>query len=431
MREVDGVKQLSVAESSAFQNKVLPLRERAQVRNRWLKQRLSQVLPMLMEREGLEMWVVTAREYNEDPVMMSLLPAEMLSARRRTILVYHRLSDGTVDCLSLSRPVPIMDQFYQASWPDNSIPQYDRLAQIIEERDPQTIGINVSNVFAFGDGLTHGEYQLLVESLGDKYIPCLRSAIGLCLGWLEYRTADEIAAYVGINEIAHGIIKEAFSSRVVLPGVTTALDVAWWIRQRIRDLGLVTWFMPSVSIQRQGCTKLEKSEIIKPGDILHCDVGIKYLGLCTDTQQNAYVLKLGEVDVPEGLKIALKEGNRLQDIHAEQMKTGRTGNEILDQSLKAAKQKGIVPCVYSHPIGFHGHGAGPTIGLYDQQNGVPGRGEYQLYDNTAYAMELNIHKEIPEWDNQTVRIALEQTIIYTASEVHFLSGRQTAWHLIR
>ncbi|MFP4457644.1 MAG: M24 family metallopeptidase [Clostridia bacterium] len=422
---------ISLSNVSDYNTKILPLRERANVENRWLKYRLENVLPELMKREKFDMWIVSAREYNEDPVIMSLLPAPMLSARRRTILIFNLLEDGTLEALSLVRPVPVMKEYYEAIFTENKVDQYKKLSEIIKEKDPKSIGINVSNTFAFGDGLTFSENRRLADALEEKYQKRCRSAERLCLAWLETRTEDEIAAYNGINEIAHGVIKEAFSSRVITPSVTTALDVAWWIRQKFHDLGLRAWFMPSIDIIRQGEENVDSSEVIKPGDVLHCDVGFEYLGLCTDTQQNAYVLKLDETEPPKGLVEALAEGNKLQDIHAQEMKEGMTGNEILANILEKAKEEGLNPCVYSHPIGYHGHGAGPTIGLYDQQEGVPGRGDYELYNNTAYAMELNIKKEIPEWGNQEIRIALEQTIIFTKEDVYYLGGRQKEFHLVK
>jgi Xaa-Pro aminopeptidase len=429
--ERDVKKQISSSNVSDYSAKILPLRERAEITNKWLKHRLRNVLPKLMQREKFDMWIVSAREYNEDPVLMTLLPAPMLSARRRTILVFYLKDSGELECLSLLRPVPVMNDFYEAIFTDNRVDQYKMLADLIRERDPKSIGINVSSTFAFGDGLTFSENRMLGEALDEKYQKRCRSAERLCVAWLEHRTDDEIAAYHGINEIAHGIINEAFSSRVITPGVTTALDVAWWIRQKIRDLGLLAWFMPSVSIIRKGHESVSNTEVIMPGDVLHCDVGLEYLGICTDTQQNAYVLKLDENEPPEGLVRAFSDANRLQDIHAEEMVANRTGNEILKNILDKAKAEGLNPCVYSHPIGYHGHGAGPTIGLYDQQEGVPGRGDYELYNNTAYAMELNNMKKVPEWDDQEVRVALEQTIIFTEDKVFYLGGRQKGYHLIK
>ena len=402
--------------------------------NAWLKQRLEDVLPKIMSREGFDMWIVIAREYNEDPVMMSLLPEPMMSARRRTILVYRLQENGQIERLVLSRYG--MGDLYQGVWNPEKEEQYDCLARIVRERNPKSIGINVSETFAFGDGLTHGEYLNLKAALGEEYMSRTRGAERLAVGWLERRAQPEIDAYPGIVEIAHAIVAEAFSGRVVHPGVSTTEDVVWWMRQKILDLGLQTWFQPTVSIQAQGQgppkpgEKLEGvRKLILPGDLLHCDVGILYLGLATDTQQNAYVLKLGEEDAPRGLRAALATANRLQDIFLGEFKAGRTGNQILAAALEKAGGEGIKASIYTHPLGYHGHAAGPTIGLWDRQEGVPGRGDYELFDDTCYAIELNIRQEVPEWDGQEVRIALEDDAVFTGGKVHWLAGRQTKLHL--
>ena len=120
----------------------------------------------------------------------------------------------------------------------------------------------------------------------------------------------------------------------------------------------------------------------------------------------------------------------MQDIVMGQMARGRTGNEILRDSLAQAEAEGIKGSVYCHPIGYHGHAAGPTIGLWDQQQGVPGKGDYELFDDTCHSLELNIRQAIPEWNGQEVRMALEEDIVYTGGKVHLLDARQERLHLI-
>jgi Xaa-Pro aminopeptidase len=256
----------------------------------------------------------------------------------------------------------------------------------------------------------------------------------LAVGWLERRTQGEVDAAGGINQIAHGIIAEAFSSRVIHPGVTNALDVAWWMRQRTQDLGLRCWFQPTVSIQRQaetiGDIGSTPDAVIRPGDLLHCDFGLHYLGLATDTQQNAYVLRLGESAPPAGLVAALRLANRQQDLLAAELVAGRSGNEVLHATLAAMATEGISGRIYSHPIGFHGHGAGPVIGLYDQQTGVPGRGDLPVVDRTMISFEMFLECELAEWSGQRVKLATEQIIAFADGAVHFLGGRQREWHLI-
>lgn len=414
--------------ADTYRQKILPLRQRMEVYNGWLRKRLETLLPRLMDECGVEMWLVVAREYNEDPVIMSLLPEPNLYARRRTILLLHRKPDK-VDRLAVYRYG--FGDFYEGVWDPEKEEQHQCLARLIRERDPKTIGINVGNTWAFGDGLTHGEYTQLVDALGDLS-ERLISAERLCVRWLETRVPEELEAYPMLVELTHAIIQEAFSSKVITPGVTTNEDVQWWIRQKMLDLGVEMWFPATVDLQSHGVKHddKEKRKTIMRGDLLHCDVGFYYLGLATDVQQNAYVLRHGETDAPQGLKDALADANKLQDFHAEAMKTGHTGNMILKMALGNAKKAGLNPSIYTHPIGVHGHAAGPTIGLWDQQNGVPGRGDHPLHPDSCYAIELNAKKEVPEWDGQEVRMSLEQDAWWTGDRLVFLAGRQKRLHLV-
>ncbi|MCY4466567.1 MAG: M24 family metallopeptidase [Chloroflexi bacterium] len=417
----------------SWMGEILPLRAQATVQDDWLKMRLDQLLPELLKRENIDMWLVVCREYNEDPVVMSLLPATSMSARRRTILLFARDDAGDVERLTLSRYG--YEGFYEAAWDPDVETQYGCLARIIRERDPQRIGINMSRLFAFGDGISQNEYTLLCDALDETFHSRLVSAERLCVGWLERRLPEEITAYAQLVEIGHQIIARAFSTAVIHPGITTTDDVVWWMRQTMRDGGLQAWFQPTIDIQAPGLSfaflsNEDARNIIQPGDLLHCDMGFHYLGLATDQQQHAYVLRLGESDAPSGLRKALAAGNRLQDIHMAEMQAGRSGNEVLYAALEKAKAEGIRPQIYSHPLGLHGHAAGPLVGLWDQQDGVPGIGDYPLYDDTVYSIELNIAHSVPEWDGQDVRIMLEEDAALTNGAMHWLHGRQEALHLV-
>ena len=416
-----------------FINERLPLRQQADVRDAWLKQRLDRLIPELLARENIDMWLVICREYNEDPVVMTMLPATSLSARRRTILVFARDADGTVERLTLSRYG--YEGFYAAAWDPDSETQHACLARIIRERDPQRIGINTSQLFSFGDGLSQSEYQLLHEALDEPYRGRLVSAERLCVGWLERRLPDEISAYARLVETGHQIIARAFSTAVIHPGITTTDDVVWWMRQTMHEAGLQAWFQPSIDIQAPGkefafLDSGDSRKRILPGDLLHCDMGFHYLGLATDQQQHAYVLRAGESDAPQGLRDALAAGNRLQDIHLDEMQVGRSGNEVLLAALERARSEGIRPQIYTHPLGYHGHAAGPLVGLWDQQDGVPGIGDYPLYDDTVYSIELNIAHSVPEWDGQDARIMLEEDAALTGGAMRWLDGRQESFYLI-
>jgi Xaa-Pro aminopeptidase len=417
--------------ANSYKPRILSLRKRTEVYNEWLKNRLDNLLPKLMEESGIELWVVIAREYNEDPVILSLIPKPNLYARRRTILIFHK-QDEKVDRLTVYKYG--MQGFYESVWDPQKEEQYECVARIIKERNPENIGINVSETWAFGDGLTHSEYSNLVNSLGDMS-ERLTSAEKLCVRWLETRSEEELESYPMLVELTHAIIKEAFSSKVITPGITSTEDVQWWMRQKILDLGLEAWFPATVDLQgpdsiRTGPLDKTGRKIIKRGDVLHCDIGFYYLGLATDVQQIAYVLKHGETNAPKSIKDAFADANKLQDHHAKAMKTGRTGNEILKIAKESSAADGIKGSIYTHPIGVHGHAAGPIIGLWDKQEGVPGRGDYKLHKNTCYAIELNAKRAIPEWDDQEVTIGLEQDAWWTGEKLIFLAGRQKKIHLI-
>ena len=415
----------------SFQHKILPLRRQAAVRDGWLKTRLETLLPELMARADLDMWLIICREYNEDPVIMTMLPAASMSARRRTILLFARQADGGVERLTASRYG--YEGFYEAAWNPDEEEQFACLARLLRERDPKRIGINASPTFAFGDGISHTEYQQLSDALGEPYVSRLVSAEALCVGWLERRLPEEIAAYPRLVEMGHQIIARAFSSEVIHPGITTTDDVVWWMRGTMQAAGLSAWFQPTIDVQAPG-KSFEFTEspclTIQPGDLLHCDMGFHYLGLATDQQQHAYVLKAGESDAPAGIRAALQNGNRLQDILMAEMQVGRSGNDVLRSALKLAEAEDLRAQIYSHPLGYHGHGAGPAVGMWDQQDRVPGTGEYRLFDDTVYSIELNIVKSVPEWDGQDARIMLEEDAVLNGGEMRWLDGRQTSLYLI-
>ncbi|MCY3917784.1 MAG: M24 family metallopeptidase [Chloroflexi bacterium] len=413
-----------------FINEILPLREQAAIRDRWLKTRLETIIPELLARENIDLWIVVCREYNEDPVLLSLLPATSMSARRRTILLFSRNGDE-VERMTLSRYG--YEGFYESVWNPDKEDQFECLARIVRERDPKRIGINSSETFAFGDGISQTEFRLVSNALGAPYAARLTSAENLCVGWLERRIPEEIMAYPRLVETGHQIIARAFSTAVIHPGLTSTDDVVWWMRESMQEAGLSAWFQPSIDIQAPG-QSYEDSEnprkTIMPGDLLHCDMGFHYLGLATDQQQHAYVLRPGESDAPTGLIAALQDGNRLQDIHLEEMRLGRSGNDVLRAILERAASEDIRAQVYTHPLGAHGHAAGPLVGLWDRQDGVPGVGDYPLYDDTVYSIELNVTRSIPEWSGQDARIMLEEDAALTGGEMRWLDGRQESFYLI-
>ena len=409
---------------------ILPQRDRAAVIDEILAERLETVIPAIMREQGVDFWLLMSREYFEDPVTATMLDAESMHARRRTILVFHDPGDGQpVERLTVSR-YGLADLF-EASWSPEAQPdQWQAVADIIAKRDPAKIAINFSDLTAFGDGMTLSQYRAFTEALPEGYEDRIVSGEALSIRWLESRTPRELEIYPGIVRVAHSIIGTAFSREVITPGKTSVEEVQWWYRERLAELGLTPWFHPSIGIQRQGREgMLRGSEVIQPGDLLWTDFGITYLRLNTDTQHLAYVLKPGETQAPAGLVAGLKATNRVQDLLLESFEAGLSGNEVLARARAKALAEGLDPSIYSHPIGFHGHGAGTAIGFWDNQNGDP-RGAYPVQAGTTWSIELTNYHKVSEWSGQRVDFRSEEDAWFDGERVHFLDGRQTELTLI-
>ena len=426
--------------SQSFSQQILPEVERARVVDEILADRFNNLLPDLMDTADIDMWIVISREYNEDPVIRTMLPATWLNARRRTILLFFRdKSKNTIEKLAVARYN--VGENIASAWDKEKEPdQWKRLMQLVEERNPKKIGLNFSKDHNIADGLDKTDYDEFMANLPKKYQSRVVSAEQLAVRWIETRTEREMVIYNQLVDITHDIIAEAFSEKVITPGITTTSEVEWWMRQKVTDLGLETWFHPTVDVQRSkeelvghlySFSGRPDDMVILPGDLLHCDFGITYLRLNTDCQELAYVLKPKEKTAPQYLVDGLKAGNQVQDFLTSNMIKGRTGNEILAKSLSDAKAAGLRPSIYTHPLGLYGHSAGTTIGMWDSQGGVmKDDGEnYPLNPNTVYAIELNTTITIPEW-NRDIRVMLEEAGFYGEDGFRYVNGRQTELLLI-
>jgi hypothetical protein len=416
-----------------FSQQILPLRERAKMIDEIQKERIEKLLPRLMQEEDLDMWVLITREYNEDPVVKTLLPPTWLNARRRTILVFSKTKKG-FDAVAITRYN--FGKNIRSIWNKEEQPnQWEALADYIKTQNPKRIGVNISEHYGIADGLAKTDYDGMMSVLPSHFQKRVVSAETMAVRWIETRTPIEMIIFNQLVEITHNIISEAFSTNVITPGVTTTEDVVWWMRQKVLDLGLSTWFQPTVDVQRTGKSDLyafdgkSKTDIIIPGDLVHCDFGISYLTLNTDCQELAYVLNPEEIDAPDFLNEALAQGNAVQDHLTNNFKKGRTGNETLRLAISDSKASGLRPQIYTHPLGLYGHSAGTTFGMWDSQEGIPGSGDHPLYENTVYAIELNTKVFINEWDKD-IRVMLEEAGYYGPDGFRYVNGRQTELILI-
>ena len=412
-----------------FAQEILNLKDRATLIEKIQKDRLDNLLPELMSKNGIDMWIIITREYNEDPIIKTLLPPTWLNARRRTILVFS-FDESTKKTESVAISRYNFGKNIKSIWDKEKNPnQMLALKDYINKVNPKKIGLNYSENFALIDGISKSDYELFYSSISNDIKQRIVSAENLGIQWIETRTKLEKEIYKDLVSITQNIINEAFSNKVIEPGKTTTDDVVWWMREKVLELKLKTWFHPTVDVQRNEKSDLyafdgkSKYDIIQPGDLVHCDFGISYLTLNTDCQQIAYVLKSDEKEAPEFLTKALKDGNKLQDILTSEFELDKTGNEILLNSLKIAKQNGLDPQIYTHPLGTFGHSAGTTIGMWDSQEGVPIKGDVLMKYNTVYAIELNNKSFIKDW-NKEVRIMLEEAGLFEENGFRYINGRQ-------
>ena len=413
--------------------KILPQRQQAEIVNRILSKRLESILPMAMRESGFDMWLIICQEDDFDPIFTTLIPMDTWCPILQIIIFYDRGPARGVERINLS--MTETGTLYERPWKGKHHPeQWPLLREIVQKRNPKRIGINIGSVEWAAGGLTHNLYKQLVDILPKEFVERLESAEPLATRWLSTLTDEEIGIYEHIATVAHAIIAECYSRKVIIPNITTTDDLVWHYWQKSSDLGLPLSFKPFFNLVRSNETT-EKygptDNVIRPGDCIHCDVGIKYLRLNSDHQEWAYILRPGEENAPEGLKHLMSEGNRLQNIFMSEFKQGLTGNELLHNILGRAKRENIpTPKVYSHSLGYFLHQPGPLIGLPWEQTSCEGRGDVKLEYNYAFTMELSVEAPIPEWGGQSVRMSLEQDVIYTTTGCRPLDGRQTKFHLV-
>ena len=393
--------------------KIRSLKEQYAIKDQCLKERLEIILPQVMEDADVDMWIVASKEYHEDPTFKAMVPAEYLTARRITMFAFSKEADG-IHRYSLSMPDKSVAKFYESKWQFGKEDQMVALKRLIEEKDPKRIALNMSKEFAVCDGFSIGLYQMFKESLGEDIMNKMVNDDLLAMKFMEIRTPTELKLMPEVMSVAHDIMERMYTTDVIKPGITTTNDLEWFMKEEVNKLGLSYWFEPTMDLQRKnGDESRYDSCVIQKGDLLHCDFGIYYMNMCTDTQRLGYVAKDDEDTMPQSLLDGMKVGNRFQDIVRENMIVGRTGNEVFEAAMKQAKEEGIQAMLYSHPCNMYGHGPGPTIGLFSNQNAIPVKGDVKLSNNTVYALELNVKVD-------DYYYFLEETVALADDGVNFL-----------
>ena len=357
-----------------------------------------------------------------------MLDAESLHARRRTILIFYDPGDGKpIERLTVSRYG--LGGLFKPAWdPDKQPDQWKAVADIIAARNPANIAINTSeHQFAFADGMTLSQHTEMMAALPEQYRSRVISGEKLAIGWLETRTPAELRIYPGIVRVAHALIAEAFSRKVITPGMTTTEDVVWWYRQRMANLGLGTWFQPSVGVQRKGANELlDGDTVIQPGDMLWTDFGITYLRLNTDTQHLAYVLKPGETQAPAGLRAGLK-AVKWRSGRAALLLQGRCQRQCdaCGRAQEGDRQRTrSVDLFASAGLSRSRRRFGDRhVGQPERRRTwrVPGPPQHHLVDRAH-----RVQAAVPEWGGQKVGFRQEEDAYFDGNKVHFLDGRETS-----
>lgn len=414
--------------------KLLSQREQMDVREIWLKKRLDTLLLPMMRKHGISMWIVVNEEFNSDPATEYIVPPiPMVGSRDFFIFADtgERLEKIAIVRYSEER---LKNHYQMVSVSRDKLAE--TLRSTIAKYNPKNIALNINGTRGQQNGMSQASYKMLAETLGADTEKKFVSAASFLNDFFDTRLPEELEHYRNAVLVTDILTRRAFSNEVITPGKTTVGDVRWWFLQQINNLGLKTWFQPDIRIQRQAKTTTtnqqflsvaDEATVLERGDLIHIDCGLDYMGLSTDWQKMAYILKKGEKDSPEGLKKALKNTNALQDAIFKVARAGMTGAEVYESAMAEMKRQNIEAMIYSHPIGTHGHGLGASIDFRKAIGGAEER--FRLGSYTS--IELNTSTIVPEWNNQKVTMMAEDDAVMTEKGYEFIKPRQTELYLIR
>jgi Xaa-Pro dipeptidase len=413
--------------------KLLSVREQVKAREAWLKKRFDTVLLPMMQKHNVSMWIVTNEEFHPDAVIEHIAPPLPWMGKRDFFILAD--NGGKLEKFAIVR---YDDEHLRAHYtvmnpPGSKIAE--TIKKIVSDINPKTIALNFGSGRGQSDGITRDAYKFLAETLGKDYESRFVSGKKFIADYLDTRLPEETEHYRTAVLLTDVLTRRAFSNEVITPGKTTVGDVRWWLMQQVNNLGLSVWFTPDLRVQRltpgaidlaQTFSVASESIVLQRGDLIHVDFGLNYMGLSTDWQKHAYILKPGEKDAPQGLKDALKNTNRLQDALFAVARAGMTGPEVYAAAMAEMKKQNIQAMIYSHPLGTNGHGLGAAIDPHRVA-----ADEEKLRIGSYTSIELNTSTLVPEWNNQLVFIMEEDDAFMTEKGYELFRPRQTEFYLIR
>jgi Xaa-Pro aminopeptidase len=417
---------LVAATTAGAQRTTLP-----EVKIRWdrmcqiRKEKFDHILPEAMRENGIDMWIVAQKEGHDDPL------APLLGGGYTGSIGYYIFTDKGGD--HIERATLGITDHHRTVCGAYDIPDGETdLLKFVTARNPKKIGINMSAEMGMADGLTHMIREHMVKTLGPQFASRLVGAEKLVSDFSSRRTASEIVAFGEAGEIGRQIAERALSNEVIVPGVTTLADVAWWIEQQQYERHLGSSFaVPSVYITGpNGIEATSTDRIIQRGDLIMLDFGVGYLTMWTDQKRIAYVLKPGETKLPESYQRAFDNAVRVRDVIHRTARPGRTAQVMMDSINRAIVNAGILQMrgfnqtradssvefiIGCHSVGDWGHGIGPSMAFFN-----PGRLTYEMRSGNLFSIELFAYTPIPEWGGKKLRIPLEDDATVTSRGVEWV-----------
>ena len=409
------------------------------VREAWLEQRHASLLPM-MRKHNIAMWIVVNEEFHTDPLTNYVAPPRPYAGNRDFFVFIDGRDQGLKRIAITGYAEENLKRFFDA--PDEPVPANLRLTQLVKEFDPKTIGLSIGGARGMTRSVTYDTHAFIVDAIGGTYATRIMSAADLIEEYLDTRLPGEKEHYTVAVALTEQLVKRALSSEVITPGKTRVGDVRRWLYDAVAAHGVTTWFQPDLRVQRQGVPNptsrgflavAPESLVIARGDVVHVDFGISYMGLDTDWQKMAYVLRDGETDVPLGLKLAMKSTNILQDaLMRRHSRPGRLAGDVYADTVAEMKERNIEPMIYSHPVGAQGHGLGASIDFRAaQRKDIGQQTQKPLRAGSYISIELNTASAIPEWGGQKVFVMIEDVAWLDDDGWEFFRPRQESWYLVR
>ncbi len=426
----------------------LPMARQVAVREGWLARRYEMLLPMMRQHE-IGMWIVVNEEFHDDPLSALVAPPRPYVGRRDVFVFIDGGDAGLIRSAITGYSEENIQRFFDS--PNEPVPLAKALPALIAKYSPSRppavgqasrlpgIALSIGGSRGVTHSLTHDAYQAIVEAVGAESAKRIVPAEPLIEQFLDTRIPEEMPHYSLLVEWTDHLARRALSNEVITPGVSTVGDVRRWLYTQSAAAGFVPWFQPDLRVQRRAVSGdtsrgflavARESTVIEPGDVVHLDFGLNYMGLASDWQKMAYVLREGETEPPPGLRGAMANTNTLQDALARLSRPGKPAGEVFAETMAEMKAKGITAQIYSHPLGNQGHALGASIDMRSASR-EPNAAPRPLRKGSYLAMELNTQTPVAEWGGQPVTIMAEDPVYLTDEGWKFFRPRQESFYLIK